>query len=305
MLKYNKLYVWCIPQRDKRMILLNTGGGAPMAELKERVAVTEEEIGRYLAHLRAMGRPEGTIQTYRLGLDRLYHSLPEDKEVGPNTLHWWQGALLEAGYSPSTVNTWLSVAASFLDYLDYPLYRAPRQLAPDRGAQPELSRTEYLRLLQTARLLEKEREYLYIKVFAQVGLSVQELNRLTVEAAQAGFIQPEPGEEEALRLPAGLREELLDYSRRRGVRTGPVFVTRTGRAVKRTNVSDSVRRLCREAQVAPEKGNPRCLRKLYLETRASIQDSLRLLAEQTYDQMLAAEQAMVGWGLNKGGSHAP
>ena len=155
-----------------------------MAELKERVAVTEEEISRYLAHLRAVGRPEGTIQTYRLGLDRLYQSLPEDKEVGPDTLHWWQGALLEAGYSPSTVNTWLSVMASFLDYLDYPLYRAPRQLAPDRGAQPELSRTEYLRLLQTARLLEKEREYLYIKVFAQVGLSVQELNRLTVEAAQ-------------------------------------------------------------------------------------------------------------------------
>ena len=273
-----------------------------MAELKKRVAVTEEEISRYLAHLRAMGRPEGTIQTYRLGLDRLYHSLPEDKEVGPDTLHWWQGALLEAGYSPSTVNTWLSVAASFLDYLDYPLYRAPRQLAPDRGAQPELSRTEYLRLLQTARLLDKEREYLYVKVFAQVGLSVQELNRLTVEAAQAGFIPPGPGEEEALRLPAGLREELLDYSRRRGVRTGPVFVTRTGRAVKRTNVSDSVRRLCREAQVAPEKGNPRCLRKLYLETRASIQDSLRLLAEQTYDQMLAAEQAMVGWGLEKGGN---
>ena len=144
-----------------------------------------------------------------------------------------------------------------------------------------------------------------IKVFAQVGLSVQELNRLTVEAAQAGFIPPEPGEEEPLRLPAGLREELLDYSRRRGVRTGPVFVTRTGKAVNRTNVSDSVRRLCREAQVAPEKGNPRCLRKLYLETQASIRDSLRLLAEQTYDQMLAAEQAMVGWGLNKGGSHAP
>ena len=274
-----------------------------MAELKERVAVTEEEIGRYLAHLRAMGRPEGTIQTYRLGLDRLYQSLPEDKEVGPNTLHWWQGALLEAGYSPSTVNTWLSVAASFLDYLDYPLYRAPRQLAPDRGAQPELSRTEYLRLLQTARLLEKEREYLYVKVFTQVGLSVQELNRLTVEAAQAGFIPPGPGEEEALRLPAGLREELLDYSRRRGVRSGPVFVTRTGRAVKRTNVSDSVRRLCREAQVAPEKGNPRCLRKLYLETQASIRDSLRLLAEQTYDRLLESEQAMVGWNIDKGASH--
>ena len=81
-----------------------------------------------------------------------------------------------------------------------------------------------------------------------------------------------------------------------------MFVTRTGKAVNRTNVSDSVRRLCREAQVAPEKGNPRCLRKLYLETQASIRDSLRLLAEQTYDQMLAAEQAMVGWGLEKGGN---
>lgn len=270
-----------------------------MAELEAQVVLTPEKVEDYLDHLRKRGRPEGTVQTYRLGLEHLYGDLPSDKRAGPDTLRWWQGVLLKNGYSPSTVNTWLSVAGGFLEYLDYRLCRPPRQLIPDRDTRPELSRAEYLCLLQAARLLGREREYLYVKVFAQLGLQVQELNRLTVEAVQTGMIPP--GEErEAVRLPDSLRGELLAYAGRKGVRSGPVFVTRAGKPVSRSNVSDRIRQLCREARVAPEKGNPRCLRKLCLETRASIQESLSLLAERTYDHLLENEQVTVGWRTEEG-----
>ena len=98
-----------------------------------------------------------------------------------------------------------------------------------------------------------------------------------------------------VQIPACLQGELIKFSRRQGICSGPLFRTRTGRPLGRTNVSDAIRALCRDANIAPEKGNPRCLRKLYLETRESIQAGLQLLAEQTYDSLLEREQLSVGW----------
>ena len=46
--------------------------------------------------------------------------------------------------------------------------------------EPELTRTEYLRLLQTARALNRERVYLLVKLFGTTGLTVQLLLQQTV-----------------------------------------------------------------------------------------------------------------------------
>ena len=176
-----------------------------------------------------------------------------------------------------------------------PFFIMPKFLLLEPAGQPELTRWEYIRLLQTARNLEKEREYLYVKLFGQTELSVQELDKLTAEAVEAGEVRISSGGRKVVRLPSCLREELLAYMKRRGIRSGPVFLTRAGTPVSRTNVTDSIRRLCRDAQVEPEKGNPRCLRKLCLETKQSIQASLLTLMEQTYERLLETEQQFVGW----------
>ena len=42
-------------------------------------------------------------------------------------------------------------------------------------------------------------------------------------------------------------------------------------------------------------GQPRCLRRLCLETREAIRADLAALAEQTYDRLLEQEQLSVGW----------
>ena len=74
------------------------------------------------------------------------------------------------------------------------------------------------------------------------------------------------------------------------------FVTRNGKAMSRTQVTAEIQSLCRDARVDEAKGNPRCLRKLYLATRTDIERSVRLLAEQAYERVLDAEQLAAGWG---------
>lgn len=261
---------------------------------RRRAAVTMEQIEAFLRSLERRGRATGTIQAYRRSLTRFYQALPPDKRVGRDTLSRWRDDLLAQGYTARTVNAALSAANSLLDFLGQRECQLVRRLAVADQAQPELDRREYLRLLSAARTQRNERAYLLVKVFAVTGLPVHGLPELTVEAVRANALAPEPGGPRRP-IPAALREELLAYIRRRELTGGPVFVTRSGRPLSRTAVTAAIQSLAGDAQVPPEKCNPRCLRKLCQTTLAEIEADVRRLVEQTRDQLLEEEQRLVGW----------
>ena len=260
------------------------------------LTVTWEEVCRYLDSLVARGRRRETIQVYRPKLEAFYHFLPEDKRVAADTLEHWRAALLREGYSPGTANTHVSAANGLLAYLGRRDLQLIGQLDTEEEIQPELSRTEYLRLLATARNLGRERTYLMVKVFALTGIRVSELNRVMVRAVEEGRVLTAcDGRAQYVLIPACLQKELAVYLRRVGITAGPVFVTRSGRPMRRTQVSGEIRTLCRDARVDGDKSNPRCLRRLYQVTQERIRDSVQILAEQAHERMLEEEQLTVGW----------
>ena len=260
------------------------------------LTVTWEEVCRYLDSLAARGRRRETIQVYRPKLEAFYHFLPEDKRVAADTLELWRAALLREGYSPGTANTHVSAANGLLAYLGRRDLQLIGQLDTEEEIQPELSRTEYLRLLATARNLGRERTYLMVKVFALTGIRVSELNRVTVRAVEEGRVLTAcDGIAQYVLIPTCLQKELAVYLRRVGITAGPVFVTRSGRPMRRTQVSGEIRTLCRDARVDGDKSNPRCLRRLYQVTQERIRDSVQILAEQAHERMLEEEQLTVGW----------
>ena len=260
------------------------------------LTVTWEEVCRYLDSLVARGRRRETIQVYRPKLEAFYHFLPEDKRVAADTLELWRAALLREGYSPGTANTHVSAANGLLAYLGRRDLQLIGQLDTEEEIQPELSRTEYLRLLATDRNLGRERTYLMVKVFALTGIRVSELNRVMVRAVEEGRVLTAcDGRAQYVLIPACLQKELAVYLRRVGITAGPVFVTRSGRPMRRTQVSGEIRTLCRDARVDGDKSNPRCLRRLYQVTQERIRDSVQILAEQAHERMLEEEQLTVGW----------
>ena len=73
--------------------------------------------------------------------------------------------------------------------------------------------------------------------------------------------------------------------------------------MSRMNITQKIHRLCAVSGVPEEKGNPRCLKKLYQTTRAAIEANFNLLVEQAMERQLEVEQAEVGW--EEGTEHAP
>ena len=267
------------------------------AEVNEPGALLSlERIEEFLDSLRKKGRVEGTLEWYRRSLKYLYEALPEDKHIRKGTLEQWREKLLQAGYAPHTVNLFASVANSYLKFYGSREYQVEAQLKCEEELQPELSRAEYLRLLKTAKLLGKERVYLLIKLFASTGLPLQDIGKVTVETVKAGRLAISPGGiRQYIRFPGCLQQELLDYARRNGQTSGPIFLTRTGAPITRANVTNGIRQLCSAAQIPEEKGNPRCLKKLYQTTRAGIEANISLLVDQAQDRLMEQEQLSVGW----------
>ncbi|MUU10253.1 MAG: hypothetical protein EP146_01865 [Oscillibacter sp.] len=110
------------------------------------------------------------------------------------------------------------------------------------ASSPELTRNEYLRLLQAAKLLKKRQTYLLVLLFGTMDLPLRSLSRVTVEAVQEGWVFAP----RRLRVPPCLRAELLAGERGSG---GPVFCTRYGKLMDRGNINVRIQSLARDAGI--------------------------------------------------------
>lgn len=255
------------------------------------VPISLQQISQYLESLRQKGRVTGSIQKYQRDLTALYCYLPEEKQIGVNTLREWRAALLDQGYAVRTVNTSVIEANGFLRWLGAWEYQLEEQVELQNDVQPELTRNEYIRLLSTARMLGKERAYLLVKVFACMGLTLGELPQLTKEALDRNQLAVSvQGVRKIVSIPDCLRRELLAYAQRENLTNGPLFVTRTGRPLNRTSVAAIIQSLSHDARVQPEKCNVRCLRKLYLAAQKDLRENMTLLMEQTYTPPLRQQR---------------
>ncbi|HIW73916.1 MAG TPA: site-specific integrase [Firmicutes bacterium] len=259
---------------------------------EEGMPMTEQQIGAFLEACRGKGRQSGTIDSYRRSLTALYQALPGEKRLDRAALDAWREELRRAGDSPRTVNAKLSAVNSFLGYCGRKDLRQELERVPADEVQPELTRVEYLRLLQAAKQGGKERTYLLMKVICCMGMALQDIPRMTVEDVRAGTAASGEGR---VYIPEALCRELLEYARRKGLASGPLFVTRRGGPMDRISVNRSIKGLCRAAQVAEEKGTPLCLRKLHQSTYAGIRENMDVLVEQAYARLLEKEELTIGW----------
>lgn len=261
------------------------------------VKLRREDIEGFINHMLNSGFKQGTVRQYQYCLNRFYEDLPEDKTVYAGSIDGWRDKMLTEGFAPRTINTTISAVNRLLGYLGRRDLQTTERAKTQEPEVPELSRAEYLRMLSTAKNLGKEKAYLLTKVFASMLLPVQELKSLTVEAVKNGVVELPAfgGKVEELNIPAGLQQELLSYARRKYIATGPIFQTREGKPMWRTNVTFVIGNLCEEARVPVEKGNPRCLRQLYQQTMAGIEENVARLVKQEYNRLLDCEQAYIGW----------
>ncbi len=255
--------------------------------------ITQSLIEQFLHALKACGRRPQTLQTYRRGIMDLYDFLPEEKELTKEILEDWRVFLKDSGYTDSSVNTKLVAVNSFLRYCGRKeLTFALERLAPNK-TMPVLTREEYLQFLAKVRETGSEKYYFLIRVFASVDISIGELPFLTVEACREGIIYLDA---KITAIPKCLRKELLQYADQQEITYGPVFVTRGGNHMDRSNIGNAIHRLAIQTGMDAAKCCPSALRRLYLTTQRELREQMQPLFLRSYESLLNTELAREGWG---------
>ena len=248
---------------------------------KQICALTTALIEQYEAELRNRERSEATVQkyVYALGVLRAYLA---GAVLTKAALIEWKGTLTQR-YAPASVNGMLAAVNTFLDFQGWAELKVKPlkiQKALFRDEEKELTREEYVRLVRAAQREGNERLALVIQTICATGIRVSELEYITVEAVQCGRgVVDNKGKRRTVFLPDKLRRLLLAYLKKEKRIAGPVFVTRRGHPLNRSNIWRDMKALCESAHVAPGKVFPHNLRHLFAQTYYKLEKDLSRLAD--------------------------
>ncbi|XCP84645.1 tyrosine-type recombinase/integrase [Roseburia hominis] len=174
---------------------------------------------------------------------------------------------LERKYRPVSVNVKLSALNSFFSFIgrsDLKLKCLKIQESPYCPAEKELSKGEYLRLVRAALVRKNEKLALILQTICGTGIRVSEVKYVTAEAVcQGEAVIRLKGKTRMVLFPKKLQKVLKGYMRREKISAGPIFITRTGSPLDRSNIWKMMKALCRDAEVDATKVFPHNLRHLF------------------------------------------
>ena len=233
--------------------------------MKQR-RINREELERFAAELHRWERAKGTVKKYCRDIADFVSWLdgrPVTAEAGAA----WKACLLDRGLSPVTVNSKLSALNSFFRFMGWTdchikCLRIQRKVFRDQDRQ--LDRTEYRRLVETAKARGQKRLALLLETICATGIRVSELRYITVEAARSGRADVAlKGKIRTVLLQGRLCRKLLKYARKQNIAFGEIFLTKSEKSLSRRQIWREMKGLCKQAGVAPSKVFPHNLRHLF------------------------------------------
>lgn len=235
----------------------------------ENHILTDDQFCLFRQHLKLEERERSTVEKYLRDL-RLFAAWLAGRPVTAEAAADWKNCLRTEGYKPETINSKLSALNKFFAFSQWPECRVKYlkiQRKLFRGTEKELTKEEYLRLLETAGDEGKVRLALLIETICATGIRVSEVKYITVEAVQAGRADVAlKGKIRTILLPGKLCRKLQKYTRKQKIASGEIFLTRSGKGVSRRQIWAEMKALCKKAGVAPSKVFPHNLRHLFART---------------------------------------
>lgn len=189
--------------------------------------------------------------------------------------------LQDGGYAVTSINSMLASLNALLQFKGWSSckvknVRAQRQIY--MRDDKNLTREEYMRLLKAAE--GNQRLAMVLQTICATGIRVSELKYFTVEAVRVGEIRVNcKNKTRTILIPGKLKKMLKDYARKQKILQGPIFVTRTGNVLDRSNIWAQMKGLCKAAAVLPSKVFPHNLRKLFAKTFYKVSKDMARLAD--------------------------
>lgn len=247
--------------------------------MEERI-INQRQIQQFFQHLAQEEKSAATVEKYLRDVQafgRFANGRPVNKEL----VIAYKKACLEHGYAVRSINSMLASINSFMSFLDWSdckvkSIRLQRQVYS--AEEKELTKAEYLRLLEATR--GKQQLHLVLQTICGTGIRVSELRYFTLEMVKTGTVTVNcKNKTRAILIPRKLRKLLMEYAKRNKIADGAIFRGKNGQPLDRSSIWRQMKGLCRLANVPESKVFPHNLRKLFARTFYGIEKDIAKLAD--------------------------
>ena len=248
--------------------------------MKGRI-LTAKILVRFKKYLLLEERSAATVEKYLRDV-RAFIAFANGAEITKELVIGYKKHMQE-NYAVRSVNSMLASINSlfaFLGWLELRVKSIKLQQQIYCPEEKELTKAEYVRLCKVAERKHNERLSLILQTICGTGIRVSELQFITVEAVRCGEAMVScKAKTRSVFIVKELQRKLLRYAAEQTIKTGMIFVTKTGKPVSRTNIWREMKALCEEANVNPRKVFPHNLRHLFARVFYSIEKDIAKLAD--------------------------
>jgi len=253
--------------------------------MKQRI-ITLSHLNAFQNYLKNEEKTKNTIEKYTRDAYAFIAYMQDGGQgdcVTKESVIAYKQKLLEQNYAVRSINSMLASINSLLEFLgwsDCKVKGIKLQRQIYCSEEKELTKAEYMRLVNAAYSKGNERLNLLIQTICATGIRVSELEFVTVEAIKRGeALVSLKGKTRSVFIIKELRKKLLSYATEQNIGSGPIFVTKNGNPMSRTNIWREMKNLCAEANVNPKKVFPHNLRHLFARTFYGIEKDIAKLAD--------------------------
>ena len=243
--------------------------------------LTQEIISGFKEYLILEERSGATVEKYIRDISA-FSNYADGAEITKETVIAYKKHLQDS-YAVRSVNSMLASINSlfaFLGWHDLKVKSIKLQQQIYCPEEKELTKAEYARLCRTAERNHNERLNLILQTICGTGIRVSELQYITVEAVKLGEATVScKAKTRSVFIVKDLQKKLLRYAAEQNIKSGMIFITRTGKPISRTNVWREMKALCNEAGVNPQKVFPHNLRHLLARVFYGIEKDIAKLAD--------------------------
>ncbi len=236
------------------------------------------KIANFENYLNEEEKSMATVEKYLRDV-RAFYDFLQGKALCKSEVIAYKRHITET-FASASVNSMLVSVNAFLKFIgrtdcSVKLLKIQRQLFASE--KKLLTAAEYKRLLAASK---NTRIAYVLQTICETGIRVSELRYITVEAVNEGKAVVDcKNKTRVIFIPSPLRKVLLGYIKKSAIKSGSVFITKSGKPLNRSNIWRDMKALCKAANVSADKVFPHNLRHLFARTFYSIERDIVRLAD--------------------------
>jgi len=231
---------------------------------KNNFFITTEKINEFISHLQKKERAPATIEKYTRDI-RNFKDFLNGAEVTKQALVEWSNKLCET-YKKASVNAMIVAVNRFCKYCKFKIKKKLLKIQQNTFIPQNkiLTYNDYVRLINAAKARNDEQLVLLMETLGSTGIRVSELKYITVEAVRCGLAEvTNKGKTRTVFIIDDLKKVLLPYAKKKGIKSGSIFITRNGKPLDRSNIWRKLKNLSEAAGVEKSKVFTHNFRKIF------------------------------------------